>query len=71
MQNQPIVETTDWNMETLVKFAKIETFLMHKVTMPFFEGLGSIKIIIKLNLLTFYLFSYKIDMSGTTNQKLS
>ena len=26
MQNQPIVETTFWNMETLVKFAKIETF---------------------------------------------
>ena len=29
------------------------------------------KIKIKLNLLTFYLFSYKIDMSGTTNEKLS
>ena len=27
------------------------------------------KMKIILNLLTFYLFSYKIDMSGTTNEK--
>jgi len=24
MQNQPIVETTDWDIETLVKFTEIE-----------------------------------------------
>ena len=35
------------------------------------DGLESIKIKIKLIFLTFYLFSYKMDVSGTTNQKLS
>ena len=35
------------------------------------DGLESIKIKINLFFSTFYLFSYKIDVSGTTNQKLS
>ena len=34
------------------------------------DGLGSIRIKI-IFFFTFYLFSYKIDVSGTTNQKLS